>query len=70
MAADLYALAPRDNRTVESTLEGVRSEDLVECLVIGLDSDGDFVFKGSGMCMRDALWLIEKARDWVMKGEA
>ena len=69
MAADLHVLAPRDNRTVESTLEGAREDGMVECLIIGLNSDGEFVFKGSGMGVRDALWLIEKARDWVMKGE-
>jgi hypothetical protein len=69
MAADLHVLAPRDNRTVDSTLAGAQEDDLVECLVIGTNSAGDFVFRSSGMGNRDGLWLIEKARDWVMKGE-
>lgn len=69
MAADLHVLAPRDNRTVETTLDGALEDGMVECLVIGLNSDEEFVFRCSGMSSRDALWLIEKARDWVMKGE-
>jgi len=68
MAADLHVLAPRDNRTVESTLEGAQSDNMVELLVIGTDANGEFVFRTSGMSNRDGLWLIEKAREWVMRG--
>jgi len=67
MAADLHVLAPRDNRTVESTLEGAQSDNLVELLAIGTDIDGEFVYRDSGLSRRDALWLIEKAREWVMR---
>lgn len=68
MAADLHVLAPRDNRTVENTLEGARDDNLVECLIVGTDASGEFVFRCSGMGNRDGLWLIEKAREWVMRG--
>jgi len=69
MAADLHVLAPRDNRTVESALGGAQSDNLVELLAIGTDVDGEFVYRDSGLSRRDALWLIEKAREWVMRGE-
>ena len=69
MAADLHVLAPRDNRTVENTLEGAQNDNLVELLAIGTDIDGDFVYRDSGLSRRDALWLIEKAREWVMRGD-
>jgi len=65
--AELHVLAPRDGRTVEVTLEGAAEDGLIECLVIGTDSDGQFVFRSSGMSNRDGLWLIEKAREWVMR---
>lgn len=68
MSADLVVLAPRDGRTVENMLEYAKKNNLVECLIIGTDSDGEFVFLSSGMGNRDGLWLIEKAREWVMRG--
>lgn len=69
MAADLHVLAPRDSRTVETVIESAKQDDMVECLIIGTNADGDFVFRSSGMGNRDGLWLIEKARNWVMNGE-
>lgn len=68
MTAELRVLAPRDGRTVDTALEAAQQADLIECLIIGTDSNGDFVFRSSGMGGRDGLWLIEKAREWVMKG--
>jgi len=65
--AELHVLAPRDSRTVEMTLESVAEDGLIECLVLGTDADGGFVFRSSGMSNRDGLWLIEKAREWVMR---
>lgn len=67
--AELHVLAPRDGRTVETTIESAKNDDMVECLIIGTNSDGDFVFLSSGMSNRDGLWLIEKARNWIMNGK-
>lgn len=67
--AELHVLAPRDGRTVQTAIESAKQDDMVECLIIGTNSDGDFVFLSSGMSNRDGLWLIEKARDWIMNGE-
>lgn len=64
--AELHVLAPRDGRTVQTAIESAKQDDMVECLIIGTNSDGDFVFLSSGMSNRDGLWLIEKARDWIM----
>lgn len=69
MSADLHVLAPRDNRTVDSTLDGAQQDGLIECLVVGTDANGEFVFRCSGMGNRDALWLLEKGRKWVLEGE-
>ena len=69
MSAELRVLAPRDGRTVDNMLEAARQDGMIECLIIGTDADGEFVFRSSGMGNRDGLWLIEKAREWVMKGE-
>jgi len=67
--AELHVLAPRDGRTVETTIESANNDDMVECLIIGTNSEGDFVFFSSGMGNRDGLWLVEKARNWIMQGE-
>lgn len=65
----IVELAPRDNRTVKSTLDKAAETNFVECLVIGMDDEGKFVFLSSGMSNRDGLWLAEKAKRWIMEGE-
>lgn len=65
----IVELAPRDNRTVKTTLKQAANTNFVECLVIGIDDEGEFVFLSSGMSNRDGLWLAEKAKRWIMEGE-
>lgn len=69
MSAELRVLAPRDGRTVDNMLEAAQQDGMIECIIIGTDAAGDFVFRSSGMSNRDGLWLIEKARKWVLEGE-
>lgn len=69
MSAELRVLAPRDGRTVNNILESAREDGLIECLIIGTDANGDFVYLDSGIGNRDALWLLEKGRKWVLEGE-
>jgi len=67
MSAELKVLAPRDGRTTRSTLDMAAECDLAECLVIGTTASGELVFLNSGVSLRDALWLVECARNNIMR---
>lgn len=41
-------------------------DNLQDVLIIGYDADGDLVIRSSRMDRKDALWMVEKARDWVL----
>lgn len=45
-----------------------RKGDLTDVLIIGYDTDGDFFTRSSHMTRAEALWLLEKAREWVLNG--
>lgn len=69
MSAELRILAPRDGRTVDNMLESAQQAGMIECIIIGSDANGEFVYLDSGIGNRDALWLLEKGRNWVLEGE-
>jgi hypothetical protein len=43
-------------------------EDLTDILIVGYDTDGDLFVRSSHLSRADALFLLEKAKDWVFNG--
>lgn len=69
---NVYSLPATDAMTplqaLLSALEFAKNDDLNEVLIIGYDGDGDFMVRSSKMDRRDALWLVERMRLYVMDG--
>ena len=43
-------------------------DDLKDILVVGYDTDGELFVRSSHMTRAEALWLLEKAKDWAVHG--
>jgi hypothetical protein len=52
--------------TAEMALKSALDLELTDVLVIGYDKDGDLLIRSSRLLRSDALWLVEKARAWVV----
>lgn len=62
---NVFGLPPSTTFTVAQALESALSLDLREVLVIGVDNDGHLAVRSSRMDRRDALWLLEMAKDYT-----
>lgn len=49
-----------------SMLEFVRAENLADVLVIGYDADGELIIRSSKMSRCDAVFMLEKAKQWAL----
>jgi hypothetical protein len=58
--------APERGSTVEDLLSRAVDRDLTDALVLGYDTDGDFVYLSSAMTRAEALYLVELARNRIM----
>lgn len=72
MAEDnnLIELGGHGNMTTEEALKLTLRENPPEVLILFFDHDGEFGVRSSGMSNKDALWLVENARDAVLNGDA
>jgi hypothetical protein len=52
----------------EQALHSALQLDLTDVLTIGYDADGVLAVRSSQMTRADALFLVEQAREWVMRG--
>lgn len=55
--------------TPEQALESAKSAALTDVLVIGYDADGALFVRSSRLTRAEALFLLEKGRDYVMYPE-
>ena len=55
--------------TPEQALESAKSNNLSDVLIIGYDADGDLFVRSSRLTRAEALFLLEKGRDYVMYPE-
>ena len=53
-------------QALKSALEFVRGDNLTDVLVIGYDADGDLLIRSSKMSRCDAVFMIEKAKQWAL----
>lgn len=61
----VIALPASTNFKPEQALQSALQLDMSDVLVIGY-VDGELVTRSSHMTRAEALWLIEKAKQWVM----
>lgn len=55
--------------TPEQALESAKSVALTDVLIIGYDADGSLFVRSSRLTRAEALFLLEKGRDYVMYPE-
>lgn len=63
---NIIAFPPSASYTPEMALQSVASHNVSDVLIVGYDQDGDLVVRSSRMSKADALFLLEKAKEWVM----
>ena len=67
---NLYTLPPRDDLSVGEMLSQCANEVatgfLESGIVVGLDRNGGLLIRSSKMSRKDALWLLELARQHVI----
>lgn len=56
------------NFTTEQALHSALKEPLTDVLIIAYDDAGELVIRSSKMSRMDALWMTEKAKEWVLRG--
>ena len=66
MSSNVIELGPHENMTVEQALDFVKREQPKEVVVLYVSQNNNFCTVSSGMDRKDALWLIESGREWVM----
>lgn len=66
---NIVALPASVNFTPEQALQSaMQFENLQDVLIVGYDADGDLLVRSSRMSRAEALFLLEKAKEWAMWG--
>tara|TARA_R110002096_G_scaffold172484_7_gene346189 strand:- start:1969 stop:2208 length:240 start_codon:yes stop_codon:yes gene_type:complete len=66
--ANLATLPLSANYTVDQALAAAKNKKLTDVLMVGYNADGELICIGSRMTRRDALWMIEHAKDNALYG--
>lgn len=53
-------------QALRSALEFTRTDNITDVMVIGYDNDGVMIIRSSRMSRADALFMLEKAKQWVL----
>lgn len=65
---NVIALPASTNFTAEQALESAKALDLTDALIVGYDKDETLVVRSSRMTCAEAVFLLEKAKQWAMSG--
>ena len=65
---NVIALPPSTNFTPEQALHAALQRDLTDVMIIGFDTDNDFVTLSSRITRSDAMFLLEMGKRWAMDG--
>jgi hypothetical protein len=68
MKSNIISLPASAHMTPEQALASMQDFTLQDVLIIGVDND-DFFVRSSKMTRAEALWLLEKAKEWALKNE-
>jgi hypothetical protein len=69
---EVLRFPPTEHMTPEMALQAVLTRcqlgEVTDVLIVGYDTDNDFISFSSKMTRADAVWLLEKAKQWAMDG--
>jgi hypothetical protein len=66
--ANVIGMPASTNFKPEQALHSALSLDLTDVLVVGYDQDGCLAVRSSHMSRAEAIFLLEKAKEWAMRG--
>ena len=70
--AEVLRFPPSENMTplmaVQAVLTRCELDEVTDVLIVGYDSTNDFISFSSRMSRADAVFLLEKAKDWAIHG--
>lgn len=64
----VIALPASTNFTPDQALNSALSLGMAYALIVGYDEDGVLVVRSSRMTCAEAVFLLEKAKNWAMSG--
>lgn len=64
----VIALPASTNFTPDQALNSALSLGMADALIVGYDEDGVLVVRSSRMTCAEAVFLLEKAKNWAMSG--
>lgn len=65
---NVIALPASTNFNAEQALASALALDMTDALVIGYDGAGGLVVRSSRMTCAEALFMLEKGKEWAMRG--
>ena len=66
MKSNIISLPASAHMTPEQALASMQDYTLQDVLIIGVDNDDNFLIRSSRMTKAEALWLLEKAKEWAL----
>ena len=66
--SDIISMPASETFTPEQALDSAKQASLSEIVIIGYDTDGNLFVRSSRMSCRDALWLTEQLKQYVLSG--
>ncbi|MFA6064012.1 MAG: hypothetical protein WC736_15595 [Gallionella sp.] len=55
-------------QALQSALDFAQDDELPEVLIVGFDKEGVLLVRSSRMDLKDALWLCESLRTYILNG--
>lgn len=69
MRSNVTPLPASTSFTPEQALQSTIQLEPQDVLIIGYDKDGELLIRSSKMSRMDAVFLLEKAKDWALGRE-
>lgn len=70
--SEVLRFPPSENMTPEMALQAVLTRcslgEITDVLIVGYDNTNDFISFSSKMTRAEAVFLLEKAKDWAIHG--
>lgn len=66
MHSNVTPLPASTNYTPEQALKSAMQLEPQDVLIVGYDKDGDLIIRSSKMSRMDAVFLLEKAKEWAL----
>ena len=64
--SEVAFLPPSESMTVDQALDSVKNSNVDQVIILGYNEDGKLFVRSSKLCRKEALWIIECARNVVL----